>query len=82
MMKYNILDYSLASRIADEYNVGLLAAKVLASKSNEVIKDVLNYKKEAVIFDNIEEACRLIYNHINNNSKIVIMGDYDCGATS
>ncbi|MEG0569752.1 MAG: DHH family phosphoesterase, partial [Erysipelotrichales bacterium] len=77
-MKYNIKDTSLEKALANGCNIPFFAAKVLASYDMDVIKDILDYHQQGVVFNTMEQAIELIDKHINNNAKIVIMGDYDC----
>lgn len=77
-MQYKILDTSLAKQIHDNYHLPEFCAKVLASYPKAVIKDVLTYQPQPVIFEQMLEALNLIKKHLNKNNKIMIMGDYDC----
>lgn len=77
-MKYKILDTIRANELYKNYNLNKLSATFLASFSNEIIDDFLSYKTYDIEFDYMHEAIEIINNAIDNNLKIVIIGDYDC----
>ena len=77
-MNYNIKDTTLATTIKNGYKLPDFCAKVLASYNQNTIKDVLCYQSQKVVFEQMDQAVDLIKEHIKQNNKIVIMGDYDC----
>lgn len=77
-MKYNIIPTPLYEKLMNQYQLPSFCAKVLASYSNEQIKDILIYQEQPVVFNYMNEVLAKIKEHINKQSKIVIMGDYDC----
>ncbi|MGL4382532.1 MAG: DHH family phosphoesterase, partial [Bacilli bacterium] len=77
-MKINYLDTSKQGYIEDKYNLPPFCAKVLASYSNDQISDVLTSTKQPVHFNQMEQALTMINKHLQAQSKIIIVGDYDC----
>lgn len=77
-MHYVLLDTSKGPLISEKLKIPLFCANVLASKPDYIIKDILTYNKQDVIFDFMEKAITQIKEAIAQNKKIAIVGDYDC----
>lgn len=77
-MKYKIANSDANYQLIKNYNLPDFVLKILASYDISTINDVLTYQQQEIKFDNIEQSVDLINHHINNKSKIVILGDYDC----
>lgn len=77
-MRYDILDTSKGPLISKKLKIPLFCANVLASRPDDIIKDVLTYTRQEVTFDFMDEAIAKIHEAIKQEQKIVIVGDYDC----
>ena len=83
-------DKNLLELISSKYDLDFFTAKLLSIrgfKENEVESflkpKIKNYLPNPFQFKDCDEGVKIIYKHINNNSKICIFGDYDVdGATS
>ena len=87
--QYIQTDKSRANEIVDKFNIGHLAAQILANKnlSDEQIKIFLeptrNNFYDPFLMPDMEKAVDRIIKAIENNEKVVIFGDYDVdGITS
>lgn len=83
-------DKNLLELISSKYDLDFFTAKLLSIrgfKENEVESflkpKIKNYLPNPFQFKDCDEGVKIIYKHINNNSKVCIFGDYDVdGATS
>ena len=83
-------DKNFLEIISNKYDLDFFIAKLLSIKGfkeHEVESflepKIKNYLPNPFHFKDCDEGVKIIYKHINNNSKICIFGDYDVdGATS
>lgn len=78
-----------AKQISEKFNIGIIAAQIIANKglNDEQIKVFLKPTRndfyDPFLMPDMEKAVNRIIKAINNNEKVVIFGDYDVdGITS
>lgn len=77
-MNYKICNNDINYQLIKGYDLPEFVLRVLASYDISNINDVLTYQQQEIVFKNLDECLELIKKHLNQKSKIVIVGDYDC----
>ncbi|MDR3214935.1 MAG: DHH family phosphoesterase, partial [Bacilli bacterium] len=76
-MEY-ILKKSSNNELINNSNLDVFSKRILSTYPLEIIDDYLNYQYIEPQFENIDEIIAKINAFMNDNKKIVIVGDYDC----